>query len=235
MTGTTTLTAGTTNDFSNYYVLPNYNTNFYPYTFSGTITTTGNAYQQQYVSAIGTGSCIGGTLWTVWPYDHSNITSLPFQRQDDPLRVISVPAVSPIIVGETWTAWNERYYRELAARVPQVVPPLPLSQAEEERHAARKMARSTLLSLLDEGQQAQLERESCFELRVDDRLYRIRPGNVVEQLHPATRKKLSHFCIHPSSAERGWLPEDDWAIAQKLLLEADEGLFLRLANRRDYA
>jgi hypothetical protein len=40
------------------------------------------------------------------------------------------------------------------------------------------------------------------------------------------------LCIHPYADE--WIPEDDWAIAQKLLLEADENEFLRLANRRNY-
>jgi hypothetical protein len=149
---------------------------------------------------------------------------------------LALPAQSTILAGQAWTDWNEVYRPPLpqivsAARVPD------WQEKEKERMGkqakARETARRSLLSLLDRGQKESLEKEHAFELRVEDRLYRIRPGNTVEQLHPETRKALCSFCIHPYGSE--WLPEDDWAIAQKLLLEADEDEFLRLANRRAYA
>jgi hypothetical protein len=179
-------------------------------------------------------------------------------RQEKEFAVQISSSIPAILVGETWKSWNKRYYQDLAARVvtlpplpvspveaerppPRVVtppppppPPLPVSPIEAERQAARRAARSTLLSLLDGAQQAQLERERCFELRIDHRIYRVRPGNTVQQLDAKDPTKvLCSFCIHPYA--EGWIPEDDWAIAQKLLLEADEKEFLRLANRRNYA
>jgi hypothetical protein len=141
----------------------------------------------------------------------------------------------------TWEAWNENF-RPYAPPLPQIITASPAAltefqkaqiQKDELRRKARATARKTLLTLLNDRQKEQLAREEVFELRIDDRIYRVRPGNTVQQLD-AVGKVLCSFCIHPYPAE-GWIPEDDHAIAQKLLLEADENLFLRLANRRNYA
>jgi hypothetical protein len=141
----------------------------------------------------------------------------------------------------TWAAWNENFRPYVPPR-PQIIAassPAALTefqkaqiQRDELRRKARATARKTLLTLLSDRQKEQLAREEVFELRIDDRIYRVRPGNTVQQLD-AAGKVLCSFCIHPYPAE-GWIPEDDHAIAQKLLLEADEQEFLRLANRRNY-
>ena len=94
--------------------------------------------------------------------------------------------------------------------------------------SCRKRAREALLLVLDERQKKQLESESHFELQVNERLYRVRPGSRVERLDPATKKIQSFFCIH--TAYHYGLPSDDVAIAQKLLLETDEAKFLSTAN-----
>ena len=73
-----------------------------------------------------------------------------------------------------------------------------------------------------------MEKDGAFLLEVNGRLYRIRPGARVERLDPATKALKSYFCIHPELSHG--VPYDDWAISQKLLLEADEPAFLKLAN-----
>jgi hypothetical protein len=165
--------------------------------------------------------------------------------QDNSVRSERCSVAISVPVEATWTAWNECYRPPPQIFVPTLRPPR-LNEAElarreaveregreirqRELQEARATARTTLLSLLDGRQKEMLAREAAFELRVDDRIYRIRPGNTVQQIEPGSGRVLCAFCIHPYA--EGWIPEDDFAIAQKLLLEADEGEFLRLANRR---
>jgi hypothetical protein len=99
-------------------------------------------------------------------------------------------------------------------------------KAKEE--ARRKRAREALVSVLTEAQRKQIEAEKCFDLQVNDRLYRIRPGCRVERLDPQSKAIESYFCIHPELSHN--LPSDDVALSQKLLLEANEKEFLRIAN-----
>lgn len=99
-------------------------------------------------------------------------------------------------------------------------------KAEEERAKARARARQLLVRLLSAKQREQFEKDSSFELEVNDRLYRVKTGARVERLDRKTKKVESYFCIHPAEH----LPWEDVAISQKLLLEADEKEFLRLAN-----
>lgn len=93
---------------------------------------------------------------------------------------------------------------------------------------ASTRAKGLLIDTLDEEQAKQLELAEVFDLRVSDRLYRIRKGNTVERLDPSTKRCLSRFCIHPDYTER--LPDYDVMLAQKLLLKYDEPQFLRIAN-----
>jgi hypothetical protein len=94
--------------------------------------------------------------------------------------------------------------------------------------ARRKRAKAALFLMLTKTQREQLKREQSFELQVNARLYRIRPGSRVERLDPVTKKAESYFCIHPELGHD--LPQEDVAIGQKLLLEANEQEFLRIAN-----
>lgn len=98
----------------------------------------------------------------------------------------------------------------------------------DERVAAVAKARATLKSVLSMAQQEQLDKHNSFELQVNERLYRVQPGRRVQRLNPTTKKVLSEFCIHPDNVNE--LPNDDIALSQKLLLEANEPEFLRLAN-----
>ena len=81
------------------------------------------------------------------------------------------------------------------------------------------------------AQRDQLEQGLGFDvLTPSGHRYRIRPGNTVQRLDPGGNWPLYSYCVRPDPT-RGWLPEDDIALAQKLLLEADEETFLRRAIR----
>jgi hypothetical protein len=95
-------------------------------------------------------------------------------------------------------------------------------------NARRERAKQILVSVLTKEQQEQFEKERHFELQVNSRLYRVRPGSRVERLDPKTKQILSYFCIHEEAGHD--LPSEDRALGQKLLLEANEQEFLRIAN-----
>lgn len=92
----------------------------------------------------------------------------------------------------------------------------------------KKRATEALVSVLTDEQRRQFEADKHFELTVNGRVYRVRPGSRVERLDPATKKVASYFCIHPPSEYD--LPSEDVALTQKLLLETAEPEFLRIAN-----
>lgn len=100
--------------------------------------------------------------------------------------------------------------------------------ANERKLLAKKKATDALKDTLSKRQIEQFDKEGTFELQVNDRLYRIRPGSRVERICPQTKKVQSYFCIHPHNAHE--LPAEDVALSQKLLLEAAEAEFLALAN-----
>jgi hypothetical protein len=99
-------------------------------------------------------------------------------------------------------------------------------QAKED--ARNKRAREALVTILTDEQRKQFETDKHFDLQVNDRLYRISPGTRVQRLDPQTKETLSYFCIHPDLSHG--LPGADVALAQTLLLQADETSFLKIAN-----
>lgn len=98
----------------------------------------------------------------------------------------------------------------------------------EKQAAAKVKAKQILRMTLSKRQREDFEAAGTFELMVNERLYRIRPGCRVERLDPVTKAIRSYFCIHPANHYE--LPHEDVALSQKLLLEANEAEFLRLAN-----
>lgn len=95
-----------------------------------------------------------------------------------------------------------------------------------EREAAKVSATALLRSQLDKEQLEQFERDGHFDVKIADRVYRITPGRKVHALH---EKQKPHLCIAPQYAYE--LPNEDVALAQKLLLEANEKEFLKTAIR----
>jgi hypothetical protein len=117
-----------------------------------------------------------------------------------------------------------------------------------ERLAAERKAEALLLRHLTAAQREEYLRDGSFTVRMDDgRRYRIRKGwsgnvdhfeapkigQVLERdggsIVPAANgapRQVERLCIHP----RELVPHCDNMLAQKLLLEADEAEFRRIAN-----
>lgn len=94
-----------------------------------------------------------------------------------------------------------------------------------ERAAAKVAATELLRSQLNPDQLEQFEQTGHFDVRIKDRIYQITPGRKVHALH---EKEKPFLCIAPYGHE---LPNEDVALAQKLLLEANEKEFLKTAIR----
>jgi hypothetical protein len=99
---------------------------------------------------------------------------------------------------------------------------------QQETAEAEAKAERLLLSCLTPEQRETYQRRSCFYLYTrEGRKYRIDKGwagNV--KLVDETDQVLSSFCIHPSIT----VPYADNMLGQKLMLEADEKTFMRVAN-----
>lgn len=97
-----------------------------------------------------------------------------------------------------------------------------------ETEAAKAKAEELLLHFLDAEQRAELATHDRFHVSTSSgRRYCINRGRAGNIRRPADRVI---FCIHDYEG----LPEADTMLAQKLLLEADEREFLRIANATSY-
>lgn len=92
---------------------------------------------------------------------------------------------------------------------------------------AKTKARQLLRDVLDRNQRRELERDGHFHVQTRDgeRVYRLKPGSPPERVKGEDGVRWS-YCIHPRES----YPADDTAAALKLLIEADEDEFLRIAN-----
>lgn len=143
----------------------------------------------------------------------------------------------------TWYAWNDG----VVSRV-QVIPyNAPSTETEAQRQArlqreeqyrqeaeARKKeqeeanarANELLESNLSDEQRRQLREIDAIIINLVSRQYRIRRDGAVHELDK-DGKPVASYCIHP----RENFPPADIMLAKKLMLETDEGAFLRIANK----
>lgn len=144
--------------------------------------------------------------------------------------------------GGLWQEWSRQYAvdseehranleRIRLAEVARIEAETARIQASvAKREAAESAARTLLLQNLDQAQAAEFTKSRQFEVISRDgaRRYRVEygtAGNV--KLLNGEGKPVSKFCIHPQVL----CPTEDVMLAQKLLLDADEEEFLRIANR----
>jgi hypothetical protein len=138
------------------------------------------------------------------------------------------------IVYPAWDAWNTGGATPTVWRfespTPEQVAAELQAQADRlaEEQAAAARARVILEENLTEEQRKQLADNNWFEVITPKGTYRIRRGwaGNVDRLDDGGRVR-DRFCIHPSES----VPPEDNMLAQKLLLEANEEMFLRIANR----
>ncbi len=137
--------------------------------------------------------------------------------------------------GSAWVRTGVEYVR------PHYEPPTPeqvrMFSLRSKRDAVRRgaanvKAESLLRSLLTERQDRDLTEHGWFDVPVrseeGERTYRIHRGSAgnVHLLGP-DGKAVERYCAYP----RGGLPAADSMAAQKLMLEANERKFLKVANR----
>jgi hypothetical protein len=103
------------------------------------------------------------------------------------------------------------------------------SLSRKEGKRARRRAKRLLFASLTPKQRRQLKRKGYFQVcGSKGNLYRIAstfPFNV--RLAGFAKRSRIYFCLE---AEDPDVPVEDVMLAQKLLLESEEGEFLRLAN-----
>jgi len=97
---------------------------------------------------------------------------------------------------------------------------------EQKRSEAEHRAEILLRSMLTDEQVEQLDRMSAFVVETETKKYLVRHRRRVQELD-ADGNPIAAYCIHP----RKYVPGHDTMLAQKLLLEADEAEFLRIANK----
>jgi len=105
-------------------------------------------------------------------------------------------------------------------------------RAQLQRSLAEKRAEKLLQQSLNDRQREELSSKGFFTLRTvaenrEERFYRIRRGRSrnIEQIDAGGRH-LKTLCAHPAEN----VPDADTMLVQKLMLEAQEPEFLRIAN-----
>jgi hypothetical protein len=189
-------------------------------TTATTATAVWHVWNQYYTPTSSYGT---GDPWIAWNTGTGN----------RPLRVRDcVPP--PVMTPEQLEA-QQRQRREHEARI---------AADRRAREEAEVRAEQLLLRELDEGQRAEYLRDKAFTVRLPDgKRYRIKKGwagnvervedvRLPQQQSPSLVANDQHYvaveklCIHPND----WVPDQDNMLAQKLLLEADEAKFRRIAN-----
>lgn len=129
---------------------------------------------------------------------------------------------------ELWVEYQAQAAVSAHAQCLGAGPPVALEPPRVIADEADKRAEALLLANLTPEQAAQYRRDRRFDVAVGLRLYRISwgwAGNV--HLINSSGDLMAKFCIHPTEA----VPFADNMLAQKLMLEADEAQFWRVANR----
>jgi len=144
---------------------------------------------------------------------------------------------------DVWPAWSSTTgtsyttnYTVVNSAPPAYEPPTPEQQARwkeqrerEEREAAeaRARAKALLAAHLSSEQIASLAAQRYFEVVSQrGRRYRIRHGHAGNVTRLDGEREVARYCIHPTLD----VPDEDAMLAQKLMLEACEDHFERIAN-----
>lgn len=130
-----------------------------------------------------------------------------------------------------WAAWNDTYCNTQGQLI-EAYHPAPVRVPSSNRQQRAERAEALLLENLDKEQAEQYRTSRTFKVhskRWPDRVYTVRYGRAgnVESREPHQKGVYFRYCIHPDAP----CPNEDVMLAQKLMLETDEKLFLSLANR----
>lgn len=195
---------------------------------SGNINNIWCGWNQYYGGTVTSVSC-GNQTWQAWAGEQ-------FSVGDGTVPETIIAAT--VTDYNVWPIWNNVYGNILHVHgerqnVYQETDEMRLTRevnarkASEERDAAVRRAEMLLLSLLSDKQVESYKKEKLFDVEVAGKVYRLRKDQRVALMGEKNVEKVL-YCIHPSWEHH--LPAEDVLISQKLLLEADEKEFLRIAN-----
>lgn len=193
---------------------------------SSTSSTTGDCFS---VSCTANSYDANVAIWRNWVSQSTNATTTDLSHS----------------VWQTWVAIHNAAVAANNAAVfvrPQVETPEQIRArvaAAEQRAVARRAedlartkaqekAHKLLIEHLTPRQEETLRMHGYFDVEIGDRVYRIRKGGHggwVERMQG--QKATDGYCIYVT----GECPPEDHMLAQKLMLEANEQEFLRIANR----
>lgn len=102
-------------------------------------------------------------------------------------------------------------------------------EERQQRQEAEKRARELLLASLDESQAEEFKLNRRFVVHSKDgvRTYLVTWGTAGNIYELENGQRMAKYCIHPTQE----LPVPDVMLAQKLMIETDESLFRKVANR----
>lgn len=129
---------------------------------------------------------------------------------------------------DTWIQWNAEWACTSTEHYVAVCAPRVAPAIEVITKPAEDRAEVLLRSLLSPEQRSAYDLHKHFDVRAQSgRIYRLHRGPV-RNVHVLDHggQGIRGYCIHP----RETVPVADVLVAQKLMLEADEQEFLRIAN-----
>ena len=143
------------------------------------------------------------TIWSTWSSDVVTI-------QND------APVQTPEQRAAMEAAWEQQRAENQRAA----------DEAMERRKAATARARALLEAVLDHKQREQLAKDRFFEvLARSGKLFRIHHGTHGNVRLVENGREVTRYCAQPYD-----VPIEDSMAAQKLMIETDEGAFMRVAN-----
>lgn len=189
----------------NYQTISDGNQNYYIFGSNANLTTGGTISQYAHAQTQGSGS-----YWT--------------QTITYPAETVGGIEWTPEIqVLESYSQWSIGWKlrpetdEEMAARA-------AITAAAE---AAESRADQLLTSLLTPSQAQEYRDQKRFELQINGKTYRINKGRAGNVQLIEGGKPVAQYCAHPDI----WVPNGDNMVAQMLMLQTDEAMFLKTANR----
>jgi hypothetical protein len=189
---------------------------------------------------ITTSNISASSVWTQWNYLYysnavypatSGVTSSIWVQWNQAV----TSAVTSVSTNTTWVNWNGQYIVGGSNYYPTIQPTADPAAAERAAAWRKRVSQAddravrTLLEHLTPLQKEQYAKDKFFEVvsATSRRRYRIShgwAGNIT--VFDEQDRQVEKLCIHPSKQ----VPYADNLLAQKLLLEADEEKFLKIAN-----
>jgi hypothetical protein len=172
------------------------------------------------------GTYSDGNVWRVWLSSDTTSTTAVWSAWTD-----STVTYTATAAGTIWYAWNASTSSSYATR-PQLNPAEVEARRKRDEEARRKResahmkAEALLKAHLSDGQRESFEKAGHFEVISPSSRRRYKVARSVVYEVNEKGEHLRSFCIHPRINH----PEADNMLAKKLMIEAEESEFLRIAN-----